>query len=366
MIIKGLKENYETFLEMIQFEITGKCNMKCNHCRAWEDPRENISIETIKKVLDFALPEASKEVRFTISGGEPLLHPRFFEILELIKNKVNKFSNTKLDHSVITTNGFLLNKEIISKIENIGLGEVFVQVSIDSHDKSEHDGFRNFQGAFSKAVEAIKLVSSSKLIPIMRSTITPNRIDQIEEIIKLAKKCNVKRVSLGPVIPTGKAKIDKSLLLSPEEKKTLINTILTLRLKYPGISISTEDPVKFSICPKEWDYGEFDYKRKDFIGGCSAGIINMNVLSDGTITPCSMMLTPIVNVKEKSPKEILKIYTSSDVISNLVERNVKGKCGICKFKRLCGGCRATAEGITGDYLEEDPTCWKVNSINKYL
>ena len=83
----------------------------------------------------------------------------------------------------------------------------------------------------------------------------------------------------------------------------------------------------------------------------------MNIFSNGIITPCSMLHEPIVNVTDKSPSEILKAYTSSDIIKNLVERNVKGKCGSCEFKRLCGGCRAAAHGITGDYLAEDQTCW---------
>lgn len=366
MIIKGNENDYEVFLEMIQFEITGRCNMKCQHCRAWKDPKEDMSLNTVEKVLDFALPESIGETRFTISGGEPLLHPEFFKILQLIKNKIDYAKNTELDHSVITTNGFLLTREVISKIENLNLGEVYIQVSIDSHEEEKHDKFRNCKGAYKKAIEALKLVSNSSLLPIMRTTIIPYRINDIENMIKLAISCGATRISLGPAIPTGKAKLDRSLILNPKQKKILINSILSLRKKYPDISISTEDPIKFSICAEEWDYGDFDYQKQNFIGGCSAGITNMNVLSDGTLTPCSMMLTPILNVKNLTPKEILDKYTSSDVISNLVERNVKGKCGTCKFKRLCGGCRATAEGITGDYLEEDPTCWKTNSYNKYL
>ena len=86
--------------------------MKCQHCRAWKDPREDMSLNVIEKVLDFALPESIGETRFTISGGEPLLHPDFFKILQLIKTKIDNAKNTELDHSVITTNGFFLTREI--------------------------------------------------------------------------------------------------------------------------------------------------------------------------------------------------------------------------------------------------------------
>ncbi len=69
MIIEGSDKNYEIFLEMIQFEITGRCNMQCKHCRAWKEPKNDMTLEMINKVLDFAIPEAGKEIRFTISGG---------------------------------------------------------------------------------------------------------------------------------------------------------------------------------------------------------------------------------------------------------------------------------------------------------
>jgi len=70
-----------------------------------------------------------------------------------------------------------------------------------------------------------------------------------------------------------------------------------------------------------------------------------------------MLQEPIVNIIGKSSSQIRKEYISSDVIKNLVERNVGGKCKTCEIKRLCGGCRAAAEGISRKYLAEDPTCW---------
>jgi len=358
MIIETPHVRYEIFLEMIQFEITGRCNMRCQHCRAWRDPQKDLTLNDIQKVLDFVVPEARSGMRFTISGGEPFLHPQIFEILELIKRKVD---NTKklIDHAVITTNGSLLTKEKIKRLENIGFRELYVQTSIDSVDPKKHDAFRSSPGAFERAIKSVKLLVKSKLITSIRATITPQTLSEIEDLILLAINCGAKRIGFGSVIPTGRGKFNRQLIFSPAQKKLFLEKVTEYRQKYfSKIRVSTEDPLKFAVCTKTWDFGEFDYQNPSFLGGCSAGIITINVLSDGTITPCSMLLKPIVNIKNKTPKEILKAYTSSGIIHNLIERKIKGKCHVCDLKRLCGGCRAAAEGISGDYLAEDPTCWK--------
>jgi len=174
----------------------------------------------------------------------------------------------------------------------------------------------------------------------------------------LAKKLGANRIGFGSVIPTGKGRLNRQLVFTAAQKKIFLEKITKYKLKYPEIRIATEDPLKFSICTRTWDFGEFNYRNPRFLGGCSAGIITINILSDGTITPCSMLLKPIVNIKNKTPQEILKAYTSSKIIHNLIERKIKGKCSFCELKRLCGGCRAVADGICNDYLAADPTCWK--------
>jgi len=358
MIIETSYARYEVFLEMIQFEITGRCNMRCQHCRAWQDPQRDLTLNDIEKVLDFAVPEACSEMRFTISGGEPFLHPQIFKILELIKKKVDDAKKV-IHHAVITTNGFLLTEEKIKRLENIGFRELYVQTSIDSVNPKKHNIFRSFPYAFERAIKAVELLAKSKLITSIRATITPQNLSEIEDLILLAINCGAKRIGFGSVIPTGKGRLNRQLILTPSQKKLFLEKVTEYRKKYSSkIRISTEDPLKFAVCTKSWDFGDFDCQSSSFLGGCSAGIITINILSDGTITPCSMLLKPIVNIKNKTSKEILRAYISSKIIHNLIERKIKGKCNVCNLKRLCGGCRAAAEGISGDYLDEDPTCFK--------
>jgi radical SAM protein with 4Fe4S-binding SPASM domain len=65
-----------------------------------------------------------------------------------------------------------------------------------------------------------------------------------------------------------------------------------------------------------------------------------------------------VNINDGTPEEISEIYAKSEIILSLISRKYKGKCGTCSLKRMCGGCRAVAEGVNGDYLSSDITCWR--------
>ncbi len=122
--------------------------------------------------------------------------------------------------------------------------------------------------------------------------------------------------------------------------------------------MTTEDPLKFATKDTVWKYGDMDYTDEAFFGGCTAGVTGFNADSEGTITPCAVLLKPIVNVQNMGIDDITTAYAKSDIIRSLVAREYSGKCGICKLKRLCGGCRAVANGASGDLLSSDITCWK--------
>jgi radical SAM protein with 4Fe4S-binding SPASM domain len=94
---------------------------------------------------------------------------------------------------------------------------------------------------------------------------------------------------------------------------------------------------------------EFFY---DEVPGCRAGIGMLSIKPNGDVVPCPLLEVKAGNVTEQSLREIL----NSEVFVTLRSREVKGKCGACKFKELCGGCRVRAYRQSGDYMAEDPLC----------
>ncbi|HQJ09412.1 MAG TPA: SPASM domain-containing protein, partial [Deltaproteobacteria bacterium] len=89
--------------------------------------------------------------------------------------------------------------------------------------------------------------------------------------------------------------------------------------------------------------------------GCLAGTHFGFVSSTGTIQPCGFLQIPCGNIREGG---FHKAWESSQTLAALRDENaLKGKCGRCGFKDVCGGCRARAFEVRGDLVEADPVCW---------
>lgn len=345
---------YDANIELIQLEIIGRCNMRCKHCRAANQPKDIINKSQMIKIIDFIKKVKSDDFRMNISGGEPFLHPKLLYFLELAKkNNIDKF--------VITTNASLIDKDVLDKLDKLNLSYLCLQVSIDSLNKDVHNKFRGYPGAFEKCEEVLEQIKKYKNInSSIRMTITNDTIDEIDDMILFAIDKGCKIVSFGSVIPFGNAS-DCKLSFFDESKEKFIKKIMEKKKEYEGrIKVATEDPLQ-----NLYDYEnnsldlDFDITDNCIFGGCSAGTSSLNINSDGTITPCSMMNEKILNINDyDNVFDIIKEYESSPVIKKLFSRKYSGKCGKCQLSRICGGCRAVAKALTGDYMGPDLSCWR--------
>jgi radical SAM protein with 4Fe4S-binding SPASM domain len=351
MLIETEESIYEVFFQNCQIEITGRCNMRCKHCRASNEANIDMPSDVVGRVLDFALTNSDKDFRLTVSGGEPFLNRNLVRIIGMAQER-------GVEDVIITTNGSLVTQERLKELKSIGIKNLCIQVSVDSVNADKHDAFRGSKGAFVKAVKSIQEVVSSGLTASLRATVTSQTIEEISDLVQLAKKCGAIRVGIGSVIPAGMGGVNRDLMMNPEEKRRFLERLSECKTRCPEIDVTTEDPLKFALEGSVWDYGNFDYHEPSFFGGCSAGVTGFNADCEGTITPCAVLLKPIVNVVGKTREEILSVYVNSQIVRNLIGKKFKGKCAKCDLRRLCGGCRAVAEGVSEDYLGSDVTCWK--------
>lgn len=311
------------------WEITNRCNFICPHCRAYtENPKDNAEIE--KKIIKQLIENEILSVN--ISGGEPLLNPRIFDIIrELTENNIDVG---------VSSNGFVFAEKVYGLIE---AGIHFVQISIDG-PKEFHDQFRGVNGAYEHAVESIQIAKKLGLFVQMNTTITAKNIKYVFDNIALAEKLGADRLFFRRVVATGLANQNKVI----PDKIEYINLLKSLlEYKYSNrthVNISIDDPIIAVLDSTHYD--------KSSICCCSAGITSLGIDSFGNVFPCIFARTIIGNLATDSLSDI---WNYSSLLKQLRNREI-ATCSQCAYKSSCGGCRG-ADGI----LEWDHMCPLTNN-----
>lgn len=338
---------------MIAWELTRSCNLSCAHCRASAGlgpyPGE-LSTEECFKVID-EIASFSRPV-IILTGGEPLLRKDIFEIAEYGKNKGLTM--------VMAPNGTLLSAENVAKIIKSGIKRI--SVSLDGPDAATHDNLRQVIGAFNQAVAGIKEAKKAGLEFQINSTITKRNVAQIAEIMDLAVELGARAHHIFLLVPTGRAKDMQSDELSPGEYEDTLK-FLARKIKKSAIEIKVTCGPHFNRLLLQQDPQSGASLRGR---GCMAGVSFCFISHLGDLQPCGYLEIKCGNLRELGFK---KAWSDSEVFNNLRDfSKYKGKCGVCEFRNVCGGCRARAYAKYGDYLREEPYCVyepksKINSFD---
>jgi heme b synthase len=336
-------------LNMIAWEVTRSCNLNCVHCRAAANcgpyPGE-LSTEKCFELIDEIASMSSPVIILT--GGEPLLRPDIFEIAT--------YGTSKGLRMVMATNGTLVNASTVKKMISSGIKRI--SISIDGKDAESHDAFRQQTGAFARAMAGIDALKVAGMEFQINTTITTANLNQIKDILKLAKSLGAAAHHIFLLVPTGRGKdLANQAITAGEYEETLLwfhqeSLSCEIQLK------ATCAPHYFRILHQQQVKGE---ERKKPAGhfhemtrGCLGGISFCFISHIGQVQPCGYLELDCGNVQKMSFKQI---WENSEVFNNL--RNLSkysGKCGRCEFIKVCGGCRARAYEATGDYLAEEPLC----------
>lgn len=332
------------------WEITGRCNLRCKHCLSDSGKLfpDELSTQEAKKLID-AL-EMMKVFNISFSGGEPLIRPDIFELLE--------YSSQKKIGIELLTNGTLITKEIIDRFENINLFNV--QISIDGIGKT-HDNFRGINGSYERAVKAIKLLRDANYEVVISSAVTKQNISQVPEMIDIAVDLGASAYKTTLFMPAGRGKSNvDGLVLTPEDAKKFAFMLIDKK-KEVGDKIIINNEVIYpwltGIAENSDLFGIEDSSRI----GCTAGNSSLYIVPDGKIAPCPFLREfEAGDIRKENLKEIWDSSPTFDVFRNVTCGDLKGKCNGCEYlgASCYGGCRAAAFAHTGDLYAEDPLCWK--------
>ena len=336
----------KVFCEMssLSFMITNKCNLHCSFCSRnakntndiFMDP--NFIYEQISEAIKWAPLQT-----INLSGGEPFLHPQLERIFEII----NSFNlNIR-----INTNGILLNDKIISLINKYNV-KMFT-ISLDSANAEIHDKIRGQKGAFDKTIKSIKRLVDNGCKIFVKATVNKENVDTIFDLMKLVETLGVYGFSYSRTIPIGRAKVidndDEFIRKYFEMGKMTSKYALTSKLEF-----LIDDPLRHKFDTRIEEYFKTKPDLSKVWGGCTAGCNFLYILLNKDVLACTAIVEPCGNLNNNTLQEI---WEKSKQIEELRTReNLKGKCGKCKNKYICGGCRAYAYATTGDILQEDVFC----------
>ena len=346
-------------LYIVPWRCTRACSCDCLYCdfALNSGSPDEISTEGGMRIVDEIYDFGASW--FGISGGEPLLRKDLFEI-------IGHAREIGLDLSLITNGAFVEGKIFDSLVRN----EVRVSVSIDGTEEA-NDALRG-KGAYAKAVSAMEKLSKEGLLDCLvatfanvNSTLTNVTYKDMEHLIHLAEKYGARWVIFHAFIPFSRAKEHLDLAPSPEQYEWAWNKIYDLRQKYNGKpEVNVYCPF-FARVAKQRGMPNFEWWFENvFLGRCFFAGRFMSVIENGDVIPCSFNdAYRLGNIRTKTLKEIWGALQSSEFFLKLRDRsNLKGKCGVCEYREICGGCRTRAEIYTGDIFESDPACAYIPKI----
>ncbi len=349
---------YAPFL--VVWDFTHNCNLSCKHCYSNSGATRETELTT-KEALEVVdqLADAGV-VALAFSGGEPLTRKDFFEVASYAAKRGLYIS--------VATNGTLLTKENVRKLKEAKIN--YVEVSIDGATAETHDSFRGVPSAFDKAVAGLKTCVEADLCACIATTATKSNIDEMPEILDLAEEIGVARFTYFNFIPTGRGKEHYDQDLSPEEREKLMVYLLDKMSKGYRVTILTTAPQLARValqCQGPGDTATMSMAHMqtvkvskkavplaDFIGGCGAGRLYCSLSPQGDVHPCVFLPINVGNLKKEKFGDV---WLNSELFNALRNRdNLKGACGKCDYKYICGGCRARANAYKNDILASDVGC----------
>jgi radical SAM protein with 4Fe4S-binding SPASM domain len=339
-------------LFIVPWRCTFACDSNCAHCTsagksAVPDEMDTASAKRlVDEVYDFGA------TFFGITGGEPLLRKDLFEIVSYARKVGLRVS--------IITDGHLVDN---AAVDNIVKNEMRVSVSIDGAEYV-NDRIRG-KGAYNSALSLMRKLSGTGLLDCLVYTFANvdsvvTNVDEADfrHVNDLAAQHGARWVVYHGMVPYSSKKACLKADPSPAQYEWAMNNLYDLNVAYRGKPAINVYVPFYARIAKERGLANFDdWYNNFFLGKCWFGRF-MSIAENGDAIPCSYNdVYRFGNVKDKSLREIWDGLQTSEFFSKAREKmNIKGKCGVCEYKDVCGGCRTAALFYTGDLLESDPRC----------
>jgi radical SAM protein with 4Fe4S-binding SPASM domain len=350
-------------LRMLFWETTIRCNLACTHCRRLEsnetgpaDLSTSQAQTLIEQVAELGRRQPQMPV-LVFSGGEPLCRNDLFHLVGQARQ-----------HGIIpalATNGTLIDADTARQIHDSGIARV--SVSLDGATADVHDRMRQIPGAFDQAIQGIRQLRDHAVPFQINVTLTKQTAPQLQEVYELARSLGAVAVHIFMLVPVGCGQVlAETDMLSPEQYEQIMRDIHTLEGRGQIQIKVTCGPhyerikrqLRTADCGLQIEPGGANPKSAihspHSSKGCLAGLGVLFVSHRGDVYPCGYLPVDCGNILDQ---RLTQIWDENADLARMRDTGaLEGKCGLCGYKQVCGGCRARAFSMTGNYMAEEPFC----------
>lgn len=349
---------------LVAWEATRACNLACVHCRAeaqpFADPNQLTTAEALRLVDQIA---AFARPIFIVTGGNPLMREDIFEVAS--------YANAKGFRVVMSPSGTNVTPDLVRQMRGSGVQRI--SVSIDGPNATVHDSFRQVPGAFDGVITSLAHAREGGLPFQINTTVTRHNIADLPAMLDLTVALGAVTWDVFMLVPTGRGKVEMEITAAEYEgalafiydaaRRAPIRVKMTCAPHYRRMErqrAHSERNAPVAVVPQAHG-GHGSAAAPAGHGhpgaasrGCMAGNGFCFVSHVGEVFGCGYLPLLAGNVRER---DFGAIYRKSPLFVELRNyHSLRGKCGACEYRAICGGCRARALGVSGDYLGEEPYC----------
>jgi radical SAM protein len=342
----------------IAWEVTRACAYACVHCRAdamhTPDPNE-LNTEEALRLIDRLAEFGSPILIFT--GGDPMMRKDLHELIAYAAQKGLRCSLTPTATALPTT-------ARLEKVRDAGIRRI--ALSLDAPRPEIHDEFRQVKGSWQRTMDILRRAQSIGVSVQVNTTVAKHNVDILNEMVPFLQEVGAVQWSLFFLVPTGRAQAEN--MISPEQHERVFNWLYDLSKNAPFDIKATAAPMyrRVAIERKRAEQGSgtpvtfqgAGFQYADGLNRPTRGVNDGNgflfISHVGDIQPSGFLPLTAGNVRTD---DVVDVYRHSQIFTDLrTPDKIKGRCGICEYRDVCGGQRGRAYGVTGDYLESDPAC----------
>jgi radical SAM protein len=359
---------------VVIWENTRACDLACMHCRAAARPKRShfeLTTEEGYKLID-QIAGLGPRV-FVITGGDPLKREDTYDMIRYARER-------GLEPALTPSATPLLTEAAVSRLKRHGLARL--AISLDASVPELHDAFRRVPGSFDITLRAVRAAKREGIPVQINTTVTRRTIDDLPQMVQLLTDLEISMWSVSFLMPAGRGK--RGDLVTPEAIEHLFGFLYETTKRAP-FGVRTTDAMhyrRYTLQRMAIESGRNINDLRDkttglidastlFLQHSRSMPLGVQAISRaprgvnerkgfvfishvGDVYPSGFLPLKAGNVKQESLGDI---YRSSDLFVSLRDsNNLKGKCGRCEFRELCGGSRARAWSMTGDVFESDPLC----------